>query len=61
MPEPLDVEALFQEYWSDSFPMAPANKQSAASHIAFARYVLLVIKKKFAEPYTPTVEVEIDL
>ena len=34
------LEELFQKYWKDSFPMAPANKQSAASHVAFAEYVL---------------------
>jgi hypothetical protein len=41
MSNSLDIEKLFQQYWVESFPMAPANKQSAASHIAFAIYVLL--------------------
>lgn len=40
----LDIEKLFQRYWVESFPMAPANKQSAASHIAFAKYVLLQVE-----------------
>lgn len=40
----LDIEKLFQAYWVDSFPMAPANKQSAASHVAFAKYVLLQVE-----------------
>ena len=37
----LDLEELFREYWEGSYPNAPANKQSAASHIAFAHFVLL--------------------
>jgi hypothetical protein len=40
----LDIEKLFQQYWAESFPMAPANKQSAASHVAFAKYVLLQVE-----------------
>jgi hypothetical protein len=44
MREFLDIEKLFQSYWKDSFPMAPANKQSAASHVAFAKYVLLQVE-----------------
>jgi hypothetical protein len=44
MPEVLDIEKLFQSYWKDSFPMAPANKQAAASHVAFAKYVLLQVE-----------------
>lgn len=44
MSEFLDIEKLFQEYWKESFPMAPANKQSAASHVAFAKYVLLQVE-----------------
>lgn len=44
MPEVLDIEQLFYAYWKESFPMAPANKQSAASHVAFAKYVLLQVE-----------------
>lgn len=40
MKKELDVEALFREYWEGSYPNAPANKQSAASHVAFAQFVL---------------------
>ena len=40
MSDNISLEELFQKYWKDSFPMAPANKQSAASHVAFAQYVL---------------------
>lgn len=36
----LDLEELFREYWEGSYPNAPANKQSAASHVAFAQFVL---------------------
>jgi len=65
MPESLDVEALFQEYWSGSFPMAPANKQSAASHIAFAQYVLLKTEAMRAADSEPSdcfyIELEVDL
>lgn len=40
----INIEKLFTEYWSKSFPMAPANKQSAASHVAFAEYVLIQVE-----------------
>lgn len=36
----MNLEELFVEYWKGSFPTAPANKQSAASHVAFAKFVL---------------------
>jgi hypothetical protein len=60
MLDSINIETLFQEYWTDSFPMAPANKQSAASHIAFAQYVLLkteAMREADSEP----IEVEVDL
>ena len=41
----LDLEELFPEYWEGSYPNAPANKQSAASHVAFAQFVLLKAKE----------------
>jgi len=44
MPDSIDLQELFQEYWSGSFPNAPANKQSATSHVAFAQYVLLKVE-----------------
>lgn len=34
------IELAFQDWWKESFPMAPANKQAAASHVAFASHVL---------------------
>jgi hypothetical protein len=35
-----ELQELFATWWKESFPMAPANKQAAASHVAFAAYVL---------------------
>lgn len=34
------IDLAFQEWWKESFPFAPANKQAAASHVAFASHVL---------------------
>jgi len=45
----LDLEELFREYWEGSYPNAPANKQSAASHVAFAQFVLLKAKEAKGE------------
>jgi hypothetical protein len=42
----MNVEKLFAEYWKDSFPTAPANKQAAASHIAFAEFILTKYKQE---------------
>ena len=44
-----DLEQLFREYWEGSYPNAPANKQSAASHVAFAQFVLLKAKEVKSE------------
>lgn len=60
MLDSISIETLFQEYWTDSFPMAPANKQSAASHIAFAQYVLLKTEAIRAADNEP-IEVEVEL
>jgi hypothetical protein len=35
-----ELQELFQRWWKESFPMAPANKQAAASHVAFAAFAL---------------------
>lgn len=51
MSNALDIEKLFQQYWVDSFPMAPANKQSAASHVAFAQFVIKKFKEKVREEW----------
>lgn len=45
MPDLDNLEQLFREYWEGSYPNAPANKQSAASHVAFAQFVLLKTKE----------------
>jgi HEPN domain-containing protein len=38
------IEKMFEDYWKASFPTAPANKQSAMSHVAFAEYVIEQLK-----------------
>jgi hypothetical protein len=35
-----ELQELFAAWWKESFPMAPANKQAAASHVAFATHAL---------------------
>jgi hypothetical protein len=40
----INLEELFQRYWKESFPFAPANKQSAASHVAFAQYAVMQVE-----------------
>jgi hypothetical protein len=44
MLDSVSLEKLFEQYWKESFPFAPANKQSAASHVAFAQYVIALVK-----------------
>ena len=44
MLESINLEELFQSYWKESFPFAPANKQSAASHVAFAQYAIMQVE-----------------
>jgi len=44
MIESIDLEELFQSYWKESFPFAPANKQAAASHVAFAQYAIMQVE-----------------
>lgn len=34
------LEALFDAWWRESYPAAPANRQSRASHVAFAVWLL---------------------
>ena len=38
------IELAFQDWWKDSFPMAPASKPAAASHVAFASHVLALVE-----------------
>ena len=44
MIESIDLDELFQSYWKESFPFAPANKQAAASHVAFAQYAIMQVE-----------------
>lgn len=34
------IEAVLQEWWNDSFPFAPLNKQTGVNMVAFASHVL---------------------
>lgn len=34
------IKIAFDEWWKESFPMTPANKQTAAMYVAFASHVL---------------------
>lgn len=34
------IELALQEWWADSFPRAPINKQNAVNMVAFASHVL---------------------
>ena len=36
----MNVTALFDKWWGDSFPMAPANKQSRENFIAFGGWLI---------------------
>lgn len=44
MSDSINLEELFQDYWKESFPFAPANKQAAASHVAFAQYAIMQVE-----------------
>jgi len=44
MPKSINLEELFQSYWKESSPFAPANKQAAASHVAFAQYAIMQVE-----------------
>jgi hypothetical protein len=34
------IEHVFREWWSESFPMAPPNSRTIQTHTAFAEYTL---------------------
>lgn len=38
------IEMAFDDWWKDSFPGAPANKQARGSHVAFASHVLALVE-----------------
>jgi hypothetical protein len=44
-----EIEVLFRQYWKESFPMAPAGKQAAMTHVAFAEYVIRSIESNQAK------------
>ena len=47
----LDLEQLFREYWEGSYPNAPANKQAAASHVAFGAFVIEEFRKAVSKEW----------
>lgn len=36
----VDVAEAFDAWWKESYPMAPANAQARASHIAFGEHLI---------------------
>lgn len=34
------IQILFEDWWKESFPMTPVNKQTAAMYVAFASHAL---------------------
>lgn len=34
------IQVLFEDWWKESFPMTPVNKQTAAMYVAFASHAL---------------------
>ena len=38
------IQLAFLDWWKESFPMAPANKQAASTHVAFASHVLSLVE-----------------
>ena len=34
------IESMFREWWSQSFPNAPIGKHALSTHVAFAQYML---------------------
>lgn len=43
----MNVAAAFDQWWGDSFPMAPANRQARENYIAFGGWLL---NESFADP-----------
>lgn len=46
------IEMALQEWWKDSFPMAPLNKQTGVNMVAFASHVLALAElyREYEEP-----------
>ena len=47
------IELALQEWWADSFPRAPINKQNASNMVAFASHVL-ALAELYREYETPS-------
>lgn len=47
------IELAFLEWWKDSYPLAPANKQAISMHVAFASHVL-ALAELYKEYETPS-------
>lgn len=46
------LQILFEDWWKESFPMTPANKQTAAMYVAFGSHVLALseLMKEYERP-----------
>lgn len=46
------IKIAFDEWWKESFPMTPANKQTATMYVAFASHVLALseLYKEYEKP-----------
>jgi len=40
----IQIEMAFEDWWRESYPAAPANKQAVSSHVAFASHVLALVE-----------------
>lgn len=49
----VQIEMALQEWWKDSFPMAPLNKQTGVNMVAFASHVL-ALAELYREYEKPT-------
>ena len=47
------IELALQEWWAESFPRAPINKQNAGNMVAFASHVL-ALAELYREYETPS-------
>lgn len=47
------IEMAFLEWWKESYPLAPANKQAISMHVAFASHVL-ALAELYKEYETPS-------
>jgi hypothetical protein len=47
------IELALQDWWADSFPLAPINKQNSGNMVAFASHVL-ALAELYREYETPS-------